>query len=173
MKTVLLLTWATIAWSSIVGCSERTPETYEMAISSGRREIPYAKQFDDTFDNVHHFISYYDGVHGKPKWNSKVGLHDRYLLTLQLDVEFDQSGTRISSFGDPLFHLTEIRSIERGKGGSFSVLTGDDSAVFGTKEWKDVIDANGNLRILGLIVKTDQPLALFDEYWPPGATTIE
>jgi hypothetical protein len=149
------------------GCPVRTPQTYEKAIQSGRKEIPAAGQFEELYGKTYHFISYYDGNYGKPTWNSKVGLFGRYILGMHVPVAFDHSGTQVIPQGEPKFYVWELKSIVPGKAGTFETLTGDDNLEFSTKEWNKVVEAKGDLRVLGLKMKKDQPLEHFDESFGP------
>jgi hypothetical protein len=152
---------------SFSGCPVRTPETYEKAIQLGRKDILAVRQVERLYGAGYHFITYYDGRYGTPEWNSQVGLFKRYILQVSVPITVDHSGTHVTPQKEPRFYVWEKTSIERGQSGTLLVLFGDDHLEFGLKEWERVVEAKGDLRVLGLKMKEDQPLEHFDESFGP------
>ena len=68
-------------------------------------------------------------ANGKPTWNSRVGLYGRYILTMQIEIVFDESRTSVVTFGDPQFTLEEIKRITKQDGGVLGAVMGDSCPI--------------------------------------------
>jgi hypothetical protein len=133
------------------------PYSPASAITSGRAKIPCVQQFDRLFPSAEHFISYFTGTHGPSTWNAEVGLYGRYLLTMQVPIGLNAMHNRITSYGQPLFVLAEVKSV------SGSVVTNAGGMSFGPGEWQRVVDAGGDLSVLGMAMVKDQPITGFKQ----------
>src|SRR5688572_14481614 len=71
-------------------------EGYDLAISNGKKSIPVVVEFHRLFADAVSSISYYTGEYGDPEWNSKAGLYDRYILTVQFKIDLDDTRTKIN-----------------------------------------------------------------------------
>ena len=130
------------------------------AVTNGVAELDVAKDFDALFPNAEHFISYYTGTKGDPTWNSKVGLHGRYVLTAKFGIGFDDSRTHPVAEGDPVFYLVELDDIrENGYGYT------DRQIQFGLKEWNLLKESSGDFSVIGYPMTKDKPLDGFDKAW--------
>ena len=130
------------------------------AVTNGVAELDVAKDFEALFRDSEHFISYYTGTKGDPTWNSKVGLHGRYVLTVQFGIGFDDSRTHPVREGDPVFYLVELDDIrENGYGYT------DRQIQFGLKEWNLLKESSGDFGVIGYPMTKGQPLDGFDKAW--------
>ena len=139
------------------------------AVASARSTIPVIEQFERLFPGSDHFISYYTGTHGPPTWNSHAGLYGRYVLTMQMPIRFNLFWRdRIIWHGDSTFYLREIKSISPQANGTSVILYGPTHLTFGLPEWKRVVDAGGDLSVLGVKMTKDAKVLNFDEHWRSG-----
>lgn len=88
--------------------SSCNPRAQSAAVANGKAEIEVAREFNSLFPETQNFISNYSGSNGTPRWNSKVGLHGRYVLSVHFDIRFDQSRTHPERDGEVSFFLAEV-----------------------------------------------------------------
>jgi hypothetical protein len=130
------------------------------AVTNGVTELDVAKDFEALFPAAEHFISYYTGTKGHPAWNSKVGLHGRYVLTVKFRIGFDASRTHPVMEGEPAFHLIELADIrENGYGYT------DRQMEFGLTEWNLLLESSGDFEAIGYPMTKEKPLDGFDKVW--------
>src|SRR5436190_2232922 len=84
------------------------PFSYSRSIESGTASIRYVQEFQRTFPNSSHSISYFTGTHGSPTWQSEALVHERYTVTMVMPIRLNSLRNRISSFDQPQFHLVEV-----------------------------------------------------------------
>jgi hypothetical protein len=140
---------------------------YNAAIRSGPSEIGPVSQFVELFPDARHSITYYTGQMGQPQWTSTVGLHGRYVLTVQTDIEFDWSRRHVKSHGPPRYILVEVRAVSLLPDGTTTIESGPTQVHFGPKEWERLYRAGGDLSVLGITVVKDQSVAHFERAWQP------
>ncbi|MEW5977247.1 MAG: hypothetical protein AB1898_15765 [Acidobacteriota bacterium] len=93
-------------------------------------------------------------------------LFSRYELRLDLVLEFDKTWTEVIHFGEPQFQLNEVEEVEPLEDGRLSVSYAERSQrEFGDEEWKRLYKADGDFTVLGIYLRKDVPVPLFDEYW--------
>ncbi|MDA0766327.1 MAG: hypothetical protein O3A92_05835 [Verrucomicrobia bacterium] len=135
----------------------------EAAERNGSISMPIAKEFADVFPNAFHWIGYYNGTKGDPRWNSQVGVHDRYVLSMEFEIEFDPTRTTPTRKGPPKFLLLEVSEIDETIGGGASVGYTQNQIAFGIDEWSRLRDSGGDLSALGFEVIRDQPIVGFEK----------
>ena len=151
-----------IVASCAVGC-ERTPANYGKAVTDGLQSIQSAAEFDALFPNAEHFISSYTGEYGRPTWNSKAGLHGRYIINLQVYITFDSRGRKIASQQIPTFLLTEISSIDlQTRRTSYNPQS---ELRFGKAKWQEFIESGGDISVLVAEPKTEDRVPGFEDLW--------
>jgi hypothetical protein len=155
MRSVFLL--ITLIPIFLSGCRQ---SNMAVAVSNGVAEIDIAKDFEALFPDSEHFITYYTGTKGDPIWNSKVGLHGRYVLTVRFRIGFDESRTHPVREQDPVFHLVELANISK-NGYGYT----DRHFEFGLKEWNLLMESSGDFNVIGYPMKKDKPLDGFDTAW--------
>ena len=144
---------------------ETADKSYAMAVASGRR-LEWVRQVDRLFPNAEHSISYYTGEFGKPRWNSKLPLYGRYVLTADVEITLDEPRTKILRHAQPKFYLVEIARItEDPKTGQTTIQNGETEAEFGLDEWKKLVENNGNFSAIAIELVKDKPVPLFDKHW--------
>lgn len=131
-----------------------------LALANGRREIDIVKKFEGLFPDSRHFISYYSGTKGDPRWNSKIGLHGRYILTLQFDIQFDPTRTHPERSSEPIYYLVEIDRIES-DGHSYT----DRQIRFDHAEWQHLLESGGDFGVIGYPMEHSRPLEGFEATW--------
>src|SRR5262249_10875434 len=141
----------------LLGCDD-TKASHDLALADGKQSISYVREFTQLFPQGKHFISYYTGEYGNPTWNSKAGLHGRYVLTLQTPIPFDATRTKVVSYGQPSFLLVEVSSINRNANGQTEIWYTGNQLQFGKEEWQRVVDQGGDLSILGIKIVPDRPV---------------
>jgi hypothetical protein len=147
------------------GCG-RSSATYQQAVTNTVKSEPHVAAFEKLFPGSRHFITYYTGVSGTPRWNSKALIHGRYVLTMQFDVTIDRSGTQMTAASKPAYYLHEVSNVELlPDGRAFIRYKGESQREFGLKEWSALEAAGGDLSALGLNVKRDQPVPNLAGHW--------
>jgi hypothetical protein len=135
--------------------------SHDAALRNGVSEIEPIKQFAEMYPEAEHTISHFSAGDGSESWTSTVGLHGRYVFTVQVDVRLNWSLRHVASFGTAKYVLNEIESVGLGTSGQASITT-KDSWHFGPDRWEAVYHARGDLRALGIDVITDRPIPHFD-----------
>jgi len=145
---------------------QATKAKYEQALTNGRTTIPFVREFRTIFTNYVDFISYYIGQAGPQTWVSKGSIHGRYLISMHMHIKLDETGTNIVSYDPPEFELNETKQLRKLSDGRVS---GDDVMEnfrrFGPAEWQKILESKGDLSVLGITVKTNNPVPLFEENW--------
>ena len=120
---------------------------------------PNVVAFEKLFPGSEHFISYYTGQAGTPRWNSKTLIHGRYILSMQFDITVDTAGTKVTAAAAPQFQLREVISAVPSPSGQTSITYNPAShRDFGPEEWKALETSGGDLSTLGIEVIRDQPV---------------
>jgi len=140
---------------------EGLDKNYDLALAHGRESVPVVKEFNRLFTQASNWISYYTGEYGNPEWNSKVGLHDRYILTMQFKIEFDDTRTRIINFEEPRFDLVEVETISYQPDGTYKITYGTQQVRFDITEWKRLVESNGDFSGIGAALEKDKPVPKF------------
>lgn len=163
--------------SSIVGACEQpavadrsnhTRADMLAAVEHGVRAMSWAADFDRTFAGAEHGISYYTGDAGPRTWYSKVGIGGRYHLTMQVPIDLDASGTRVTPTGAPTFTLVEVREITISPdedGQRVISYVPDGQVEFGPDAWARLVAAHGDLSAVGVAVKAGPPVPGFEGPW--------
>ena len=143
------------------GCSPPHWENYDQTIGHGTVSIPSVAQFKELFPKSRHFITYYTGREGPSVWNSKAGIGNRYILTMQFPVTLDRANAKVTKFGDPKFFLNEVTTVSQLPDGRFSILHGLDIRFEGDT-WNKFVRSHGDPAVLGLVTPI-LPVPRFDE----------
>lgn len=132
-------------------------------VRHGRESINTVREFDALFPNATHFISYWTGTHGDPMWNSEIGLHGRYILAMQADIDLNLIRSRVSNFGPPKFYLSEVESVEHMVDGRSAIKQREVAGhLCDGADWEKLVNAHGDFHVLGIDLKIDQPVPGFE-----------
>ncbi|MEO5912707.1 MAG: hypothetical protein ABIS50_00625 [Luteolibacter sp.] len=142
-----------------------TQEDYDKALTSGISGIEVVREFELLYPDAEHFITHYAKELGGSTWNSKVGLQGRYVLTVQLPIDFDESRHIPSRSGEPKFHFTEVESIETLPDGRLLTKYKGNNLHIGAKEWDVLTENQGRLESIGVDVKNGGPVPGFETEW--------
>ena len=151
------------------GCRDYTgtEKEYSQAIFNAQSDLPLAHEFASLYPLREEFISYFTGKYGQPKWNSKIGLHGRYIVTMQFPIQVN--GSRLQQIGEPEFLIVEVERIERLPDGRYSIhYRSESQRRFGIEGWRLLVEANGDISVLGIEVKVESPHPDFDDVWKAG-----
>jgi hypothetical protein len=168
INVVLLL----VALSFYSGCKQSATEAlgnymmagYNAAIQSGVDGPSYPGQFNRLFPGSQNIISYYTGVVGPSAWTSSIGLHGRYVFKVHLEVGFDETRTKIVSYGPPTFYLYELTKIDV-KTNQNPVISNTMVTTFDGNSWARFVQAKCDFSVLGITLQTNNPVEHFEEYW--------
>lgn len=138
-----------------VGCNSGS---MKKAVDNGVSSIKEVKEFEALFPNSDHFITYYSGTKGDPRWNSKCRIHDRYDLTMQFYISFDHSRLHPKRIGDATFYLKELKEIRHHKDGRISESYTRRQIKFGDNEWQKLVDSKGDFSVIGFPMILDEPI---------------
>jgi hypothetical protein len=141
------------------------PFSYSGAVESGRPSILYVRQFEQTFPDSSHSISYFTGTHGRTSWRSEALVHGRYTVTMQMPLRLNLLRNRVVSVEEPRFWLVETESVSADAEGGTVIQHGPTQVTFGRAEWQRVVDGGGDLSQLGIRVDRDRPVAGLVEEW--------
>lgn len=142
-----------------------TQEDYDDAIRNGVAGIEVVRQFESLYPDAAHSITHYAEAFGRSKWNSRAGLHGRYTLTLQFDIEFDESRTNPEPSEDPTFYLNEIESIEKLPDGRSVIKYTGHSRNYGIDDWRALFEHHGEFESIGEPLIEDRPVPGFEDVW--------
>jgi hypothetical protein len=137
---------------------------YEQALASGQRDVQVVKEFVALFPKARHRITYYTGQAGRPRWSSTVGLFGRYILRVEFNVTFDAGRTKIVKHDPPEFRLQELEKVTYDPKARTEETDWGVDVPFGSKQWRNVVEAKGDLTVLGAKIKRDDPVKGFQEY---------
>jgi hypothetical protein len=141
-----------------------TMSSFDAAIQSGVRGHFCPGEFNRLFPDAFNTISYYNGLAGKPNWYSKAGLHRRYVLKMEVEIELDSARTDIRSTGLPRLYLYEFTNISFRSNGA-PRIQGQQLATLSSDDWRRLVDAHGDFRGLGITLETNKPVEGFEEAW--------
>lgn len=161
---ILFLIVGIICTGVFVVWSRLSPSNYAAAIENGLKEIELAGDVDRLFQNAEHFISYYPRG-GTPIWNSKVGLYQRYVLTMRFEIAFDFARRHPHPIAEPKFYLIEIDEIQHGSDGQTRITYTQNQHKFGRDEWNQLRRAGGKFEAIGIDLNDTEPIKDFDEVW--------
>lgn len=139
---------------------------YQAALRDGQQAIPYARDFTRLFPEARSFFSYYTGEYGPTTWNSEVAVYGRYELTLQVEVSLDSPRRRVVGFKEPAFYLVEVTEVRMREGGGAHISHGDTQLTFGKDKWTKVVEAGGDLAVLGLKLIKNAPVPGIEKICP-------
>lgn len=137
---------------------------YIKTVQSGIKTLPWPKQIESLFGDADHLITDY-GLHPGPRiWTTEVFFYGRYSLAAQFKVEIDYQHCQVvTNTSPPKFYLYEVESLTTNAG----EIDGARIAhqwTFDEAKWAALLQAKGNWSAIGIPVKTNSPLAGFDEY---------
>lgn len=140
--------------------AEQEVRIYEDALESGRKTVPVVREFNQAFSSANNFISYHVGG-GKPVWNAKAPLYDRYVVTLKVPVTLSEDRRSVIDYGAPEFRIVEVTEItNRG-----SIRYSEHQMSFGPKEWKVLSEAQFDFSSIGYVMSKDNPVSGFAHVW--------
>lgn len=144
----------------LTACDMRTSSTAATAVGNTVKSDPNVSAFERLYPGSEHFISYYNGAYGQPRWNSQTIIHGRYELTMQFDIAIDHSGTKVTAIEPPQFWLGQRSHVQRLPDGRLSITYAPSgSAQFGAAEWKKLVASGGDLSVLGIGFVDKTPIA--------------
>ena len=160
----LLLIGALLA----VGCARKGSGGGELIPNTVKSE-PSVAAFAKVYPDAVHSIDYHRGRPGPPRWNSKVLVHGRYIVSMGFDVSIDASGSTLTATSAPQYGLSEVTDVSPGPAGTTAVSFEPTSQrQFDAALWKALEANGGDLATLGIEVKRDQPVANLPEHFRNG-----
>ncbi len=92
-------------------------------------------------------------------------IHDRYQLTLTIEVKYNPKKNTITSYGTPLIDFIEIISIEGDANSQMRVkYSYENNFKLSPDQWKNVVEAGGQFSAAGIKVKTNEPIVGIEKY---------
>lgn len=153
----------------LAACDISNPAAQAAAEANGVSGIPEVKQFAALFRGADHFISRYSGSHGPIVWNSQVGLHGRYIVSLTFPIEFDATRTHPRRTGPAELFLKEVSEVRMKTNGTVDGTSYTTKQFrFGIEEWERVNKSGGDWSVLGIQMITDKPIKHFEKAWKSG-----
>ena len=126
---------------------------YFAALDAARSEAAYVSDFVRLFPGTEVRYRYFT-PRREPGYDLHVALYERYELTMQLPVTFDRSGGEVVGYGESRFYLWEVSSV-RGHNISYNPTRGRE---FGSAEWREIINRDGDFAAIGYRLIKDQPV---------------
>jgi|ERR1041384_7378827 hypothetical protein len=137
---------------------------YKQTVRSGIATLPWPKQMEELYGEGDHFITHY-GFDTKPKhWNTEVFFGGRYVLTIQVYVVIDYAKNAVVKTTAPAkFYVKEVAQVETLPDGRVSTKYGSGWELDET-QWNQLVTAKGDWSVLGISLKTNDPVSGFDAY---------
>jgi hypothetical protein len=153
--------------ASLSACRKPKAAREDAAIRNFEAENTFARDFRKLYPQSIGFFTLFDGEGGTSIWNSKVGLHGRYILRMKMQVTLGRSGVHVERETPPEFALLEVASITKeADGGIRYKYRSDSQLVFDSIRWNLLVHAGGDLSAIGVTPSAEAPLPLFEENWP-------
>lgn len=150
---------------AIASCSNRTNMTdYRAAHLSAKQSLPIAVQMEELFGDADHFISHF-GFSGEKTntWSTQVFFDGRYKLTMQVEIVIDYAKNTFVVSDDYKFYLIEVKQLTEHDGKVNGAKLGENYR-FSAEDWAKVYESEGDFSVIGIQLRTDDPLPRFDEY---------
>jgi hypothetical protein len=161
-RAILLLLFGT----SLSACRKPKAEREDLAIRNFVAENSFARDFRKIYPQSIGFFTLFESEGGTTIWNSKVGLHGRYILRMKMKVTLGRSGVHVERETPPEFTLLEVASISKESDGGIRYRYRPDSQlVFDSIRWNLLVQAGGDLSSIGVTPSAEAPLPLFEENW--------
>jgi hypothetical protein len=151
---------------TLVGCVRGSfMERYKMAVKSGFKKIPEARQIEDLLGEADHFISY-SGPNVPQDWNTVVRFGGRYELAMQVVVETSFDFSEVTKVkGEPRFYFYEVSRIVHYPNGKFGCYyNGASERHFGRAEWRKVVAAKADFSVIGIRLKRGPSVPDFEKF---------
>jgi len=140
--------------------AEKEVIAYESALASGRKSIPTVQEFNRAFSSASNTISYHVGG-GKPAWNAKVSLYDRYVVTLRIPITLSEDRKSVIDYGTPEFRVVEVTEVTK----SGSIRYSEHQISFGLDEWEFLRKAGFDFSRIGYEMIKDSPVSGLSDAW--------
>jgi hypothetical protein len=147
------------------GClptTDRLAQTMEAGRSNVVTTIPIAREFRSVFTNCE--VSICAFLPNRPRFRDvqlTADLFDRYLLHLNLEVEFvSRRRLDVVSYNVKGFYLSEVTLISTADNGNTAYHFGD-SLRFGEAQWQALMTNGFRFDLIAINVKTNQPVERF------------
>jgi hypothetical protein len=89
-------------------------------------------------------------------------IFDRYLLTMDVNIEVDRNARSITSYGTPMITLVEVTSFVVLEDGRLKSEYGVNYRI-SPQQWEKIIKAGGQFSVAGFEVNTNDPVASIEE----------
>jgi len=165
-ETMLLIGFVAAHAVAVCGCAGSAGGMggYKATVRSARDALPVAREMEEVFHEVDHFITHYGFGKQPLVWNTEAHFGGRYILTMQVPVNIDYGARTVKQSGSPKFYLVEVTKVDRLSDGRFMASTdGGAGMEFTEHEWKEVYESNGDLSVLGITVNEEE-LPNFKDY---------
>jgi hypothetical protein len=137
---------------------------YKETVRSGIAILPWPKQMEELYGEGDHFISNYGIDAGPKQWHTNIYFGGRYQLRLELYVELDYAKHAVVKATTPAkFYVWEVVKVEMLPDGRVSTDYGRGWELDET-QWSQLVAAKGNWSVLGISLKTNDPVPGFDAY---------
>jgi hypothetical protein len=150
----------------VSACKRTQHDAYWRTVEHGITNVPHVSEITALFSNAptDHFIGQYSwNPAGPVMWNTQVYFHGRYHFTYQVPVTADYTNCMIlGTSGPPVFVLLEVEKTD-GRSTQFS-----SDWKLSESQWNKVVAAKGDFSVVGIQLKTNQPVANWDAYVKAG-----
>jgi hypothetical protein len=164
MIFVTMAVWVAY-WAIWMTC--RTPSNYNRLLVHMAATDARVQEFERLFPGAGRSISCYPPlIWGDNKWSSTASFYGRYELTMQFPVIVDYLGKTGKRQGPAEFYFQEITRVEkdpRFSGAGATIYYEGASLRFGEQEWNRLVASNGDFSVLGLTLKTNDPVPMIQE----------
>lgn len=136
-------------------------EKYRTIIESGKSVIPEVREMELLFKGCEHQSD------KQPEstnciWHSSVYVHKRYELLLTVPVELNADLSKIVKSGEPkftfqenIFYIDKFYTDNDPDRISYRIT---NHVFFSRDKWKQIVKAKGDFSVLGITIKTNQPV---------------
>jgi hypothetical protein len=130
----------------------------------GVESLPWAKQIDEQYDNVDHFITHFGFGEQPLLWNSEVFFGGRFTLSMTVLVNVDYKKRTVTAAGAPNFFLVAAKAVHVFPGGG--IQRDSDTSLdrkFDQRKWDEFVSSGYDLAVLDIPPAAQKPVANFDK----------
>lgn len=149
----------------LLGCNDGRSKDEVLSILA--KEDKFIREVGLNFPDVTQFISHQTGEYGPQDWHVTIGVLNRYELSIQVPIEWDDRNGRLLRHGEPSFYFRRIKSITLTPGGGSDVLADVDFDClqeFDMDDWKKLRENNFDFAKAFACLKDNDPVTNFKAY---------
>ncbi len=150
----------------------KSPERLQYMLEYRRERIPEIREYEKLFPNYLCEFKSIKGffASGDADWEFTAGIYDRYVMVMNIEIEFGKRNPETGEIEDPgshqqpefsLWEVTRVKSPENASEYWYPKVTKRKIQSIPTNTWKRLVETNGDLSVLGIELVRDDPVPNF------------